>query len=89
MTALSLDAQPVVDHIERRMLESRIAAAVRGVVPRDTVVREVNVRRQEREARQQDFSIRNREAELRAVPIDAARLIEEIETFFADRAHLP
>ena len=86
----ALDAvADVSDHIDRTMLEGRIAAAVRGVVPKDTIVREVSARRQEREARQQDFSSRNREAELRAVPVDAARLIEEIETFFADRAHLP
>jgi Domain of unknown function (DUF3854) len=79
----------VSDHIERTMLESRIAAAVRGVVPKDTIISEVSARRQECEVRQQDFSTRNREAELRAIPVDAVRLIEEIETFFADRAHLP
>ena len=86
----ALDAvADVSDRIERTMLESRIAAAVRGVVPKDTVVREVSARRQEREARQQDFSSRNREAELRAVSVDPTRLIDELETFFADRAHLP
>jgi hypothetical protein len=58
-------------------------------MPKDKVVREVSARRQERDAREQDFSRRNREAELRAVPVDAALLIDEIETFFADRAHLP
>jgi len=86
----ALDAvADVSDHIQRAMLESRIAAAVRGAVPKDTVVKEVNARRQEREARQQDFSRQNREAELRAVPVDATCLIEELETFFAERAHLP
>ena len=46
----------VSDDLQRVMLEDRIAAAVRGVVPKGTVVREVNARRQERDARQQDFS---------------------------------
>lgn len=86
----ALDAvADVSDHVEREMLEGRLADAVRGVVTKNTVVREVSARRQEREARQRDFSTRNREAELRAVPVDAARLIEELVTFFADRAHLP
>jgi hypothetical protein len=85
----ALDAvADVSDHIQRAMLEARIAAAVRGVVPKGTVVREVNARRHEREGRQQDFCRRNREAELRAVPVDAARLVDELEAFFADRAHL-
>jgi len=79
----------VSDNIQRSMLEGRLAAAVRGLVPKDKVVREVSVRRQEHDAREQDFSLRNREAELRAVPADPARLIQELETFFADRAHLP
>jgi DNA primase len=77
------------DHVQREMLESRLAAAVRGVMPKSTVVRQVKARRQERAARQEDFSRQNREAELRAVPVDAKRLIEELERFFADRAHLP
>jgi hypothetical protein len=86
----ALDAvAEVFDNIQRSMLEGRLAAAVRGLVPKDKVVREVRVRRQEHEAREQDFSLRNREAELRAVPVDAACLIRELETFFADRAHLP
>ena len=42
----------VPDAIQRAMLENRIAGAVRGVVSKSTVVREVNTRRQEREARQ-------------------------------------
>jgi hypothetical protein len=79
----------VSDHLQRAMLEGRIAAAIRGVVPKDTVLREVSIRRQERDSSEQDFSRRNREAELRAVSVDAARLIEELEIFFADRAHLP
>ncbi len=86
----ALDAvADVADNIQRTMLEGRIATAVRGVVPKDTVVREVSARRLERDAREQDFSRRNRETELRAVPVVAARLIEDLETFFADRAHLP
>ncbi len=86
----ALDAvADVSDPMERAMLEGKIAAAMRGVVPKSTIVREVSARRQEREARQQDFSSRNREAELRAVPVNAARLIEKLETFFSDRAHLP
>ncbi len=85
----ALDAvSDVSDHIQREMLEGRIAAAAGGVVPKNTVVREVSARRQEREARQQDFCRRNREAELRAVLVDAARLVDQLEAFFADRAHL-
>lgn len=86
----ALDAvADISDHIERAMLEGRIAAAVRGTVPKNTVVGEVRARRQQRETREQDFCRQNREAELRAVAVDAARLIEDLETFFADRAHLP
>jgi hypothetical protein len=86
----ALDAvADVSDHIERAVLEGRIASAVRGVVPKHTVVREVRSRRQQRDARQENFSRRNREAELRAVPVDPAHLIQELEAFFADRAHLP
>jgi hypothetical protein len=86
----ALDAvADVSDHVERAILEGRIAAAMRGVVPKDTVVKEVRARRQQRDSRREDFSRRNREAELRALPVNAARLIEEIETYFADRAHLP
>jgi hypothetical protein len=86
----ALDAvADVSDNIQRSMLEGRLAVAIRGLVPKDKVVREVRVRRQQHEAREQDFSLRNREAELRTVPVDAAGLIRELETFFADRAHLP
>jgi hypothetical protein len=79
----------VSDQSLRAVLEGRIVAAVRGVVPKQTIVRQVSARRHEREARQQDFARRNRESELRSVPVDAARLIEDLETFFGDRAHLP
>ncbi len=86
----ALDAvADVADPIQRAMLEGRIAAAVRGVLPKGSVVKEVNARRQERNAREQDFSRRNREAELRAMPVNTADLINELEAFFADRAHLP
>lgn len=79
----------VSDRTQREMLEGRIAAAVRGLLPKGTVLREVSARRREREAHEEDFSRRNREAELRAVPVDPAHLIQELEAFFADRAHLP
>ena len=86
----ALDAvAEVPDHIQRAMLEGRIAASVRGVVPKNTIVREVNARRQECDARQKDLSRRNREAQLCAVPVDVAHLVEELEIFFADRAHQP
>ena len=86
----ALDAvADVSDPIERAMLEGRIAGAVRGVVPKEVVVREVGARRQEREEGQQDFCRRNREAELRSLQVDGALLIDELETFFAARAHLP
>jgi hypothetical protein len=79
----------VSDSIQRAMLESQLAAAVRGLIAKNKLIREVTGRRQEREAREQDFSRENRQAELRAVPVDATRLIVEIESFFAERAHLP
>jgi hypothetical protein len=86
----ALDAvADISDHIQRRLMEARIAAAVRGVVPKGTVVREVSARRREREGRRQDFCRQNHEAELRGVQVDTARLIDELETFFGDRAHLP
>ena len=86
----ALDAvSHVPDQVERRMLEARLAAAVRGLVPKSTVTQEIDVRRRGREAHKQDFARRNREAELRAVAVDRVQLIEELEAFFADRAHLP
>jgi hypothetical protein len=79
----------VPDRLQRQILEGRLAAAVRGIVPKVRVVQEIRARGQERDARQQDFSHKNREAELWAVPVDPTRLVEEIEIFFAERAHLP
>ncbi len=32
---------------------------------------------------------RGSRATLQSIPVDAARLIEKLETFFSDRAHLP
>lgn len=82
-------AADVSDNLQRTMLEGRIAAAVRGLVPKNKIVREVSVRCDERDTREQASFRRNREAELRVVPVDAARLVGELEVFFADRAHLP
>src|SRR5207248_11497897 len=71
----ALDAvAEVSDNIQRSMLEGQLAAAVRGLVPKDEVVKEVRLRCREHETREQDFSLRNREAELRSVPVDPARL---------------
>lgn len=86
----ALDAVSYVpDQVERTMLEARLAAAVRGFMPKNTVTKEIDVRRRNRVARKQDFARQNREAELRAVTVDRVQLIEELEAFFAERAHLP
>ena len=79
----------VTDSLQREMLENRLASAVRGVVPKSTVVRQVAARSEERAGRQQDCSNRNREAELRAIPVAPNSLIAELEAFYAARAHLP
>jgi hypothetical protein len=86
----TLDAvADVADPIQRTMLQSRLAAAARGVIQKNTLVREINERRQKGEDRERDFFRENREADLRTMPIDATRIIEQLEAFFAERAHLP
>ena len=86
----ALDAiADISDIVQRKMFESRLARKVRGDIPKATIIAEVTRRRQELDARQQEFSRRNREAGLRAAPVDRPCLIDHLEAFFADRAHLP
>src|SRR5215831_2998475 len=86
----ALDAiADVEDRIQRKLLEDRMAVATGRSLPKAMIVEEVNFRRQQREAEVLEISDQNRKAELRAMSVDAASLIGELETFFADRAHLP
>jgi len=86
----ALDAvADVPDPIQRVMMENLLTAAVRGVLPKSILVREVKERIQDRQAREESLSRKHREAELRAVPLQPTCLIKELESFFADRAHMP
>jgi len=79
----------VSDNVQREMFQSRLATALRGVVRKSTILSEVNRRLGEHDAHQQQCSLNNREAGLRALQLDPPRLIDELEDFFLQRAHLP
>lgn len=79
----------VTDEFHRQVLQCRLADAVRGVVPKKLLVDEVHGRRKDREQKQEDFATENRRAELRQQPLDAERLICDLEEFFSERAFLP
>jgi hypothetical protein len=79
----------ISDVLERKIYESRLAQEVRGQIPKATIVAEVNRRRADFDARQQEIARRNRQTALGAAPVDPLRLIRDLELFFAERAHLP
>jgi hypothetical protein len=87
---LAMDAiADVPDELQREVLEGRLAAAVRGVVSKRVVVDEVTGRRNCRERKRAEFAQQSREAELRSRPINAAKLVDDVEAFLAERLHLP
>lgn len=86
----ALDAvADVSDALQRTMLENQIAAAVRGVISKQVVVNEVSARRLQYEAERESANARDREIELRSMPVNGVELINQLEAFFAERAHLP
>src|SRR5215472_2120696 len=85
----ALDAiAAVTDNLQRQLLEAKLAAAVRGSINKATVAREVKERRDRQEAHASQAKRRIEEDELRKRPLDSARLIDDLEKFFAHRAYL-
>jgi hypothetical protein len=79
----------VQDALQRQVLQSRLADAVRGVVPKKVLVNELEDRRREREQKQEEFAIGNRQAELQRLPLHLPELIHDAEMFYDERASLP
>jgi hypothetical protein len=79
----------VTDQLQRQVLQSRLADAVRGVLPKKMVFDEVHDRRKDREEKQENFAAENRRVELQRRPLELPQLIRELELFFQERAFLP
>ncbi|MGA3318753.1 MAG: hypothetical protein ABSC64_20230 [Candidatus Korobacteraceae bacterium] len=79
----------VSDKLTQDVLKERFAAAVRGVISKAVVTAGIADRRKGQDEKRSEFAKQTREAELMARPVDKAKLIAELDSFFAERAHLP
>jgi hypothetical protein len=86
----ALDAVAAVpDRLQREMLESELAATVRGKVTKKTIQDELKDRSDLREKVNALVMGEARKAELLSRPVNPAQLIHDLENFFAERARLP
>ena len=79
----------VTDELLRQALQSKLADAVKGVIPKKVVVDKVRDQYEHQKEKEADFAREAHRAELKRERVDPAQLIADLEKFFLERAVLP
>lgn len=79
----------VPDKLQREAMRKRLARLARSSLSARTVENGIETRSAEQEARVEAIAREMEEAALRTMELDLPKLIDDLESFFSERAHLP